>query len=59
MIRCWIALALLAEDPKIVLGVLEEIPGHYVGQPASRGVRVVFQKNGREWEPLRRRMRPQ
>ncbi len=45
-----IAFALLAEEPKIILGVLEEIPGHYVGQPASRGIRVVFQKNGREWQ---------
>lgn len=47
-----IAFALLVEDPKIILGVLEEIPGHYVGQPASRGIRVVFQKNGREWQPF-------
>jgi len=52
MIRWLIAFALLAEDPKIILGVLEEIPGHYVGEPASRGVRVVFQKNGREWQPF-------
>lgn len=47
-----IAFTLLAEDPKIILGVLEETPGHYVGQPASRGVRVVFQKNGPEWQPF-------
>jgi hypothetical protein len=50
---CWLMVfALLAEDPKIVLGVLEEVPGRYVGQQASRGVRVVFQKNGRDWEPF-------
>ncbi len=50
MIKWLIGFALLAQDPQIILGVLEEIPGHYTGQPASRGVRVVFQKNGREWQ---------
>lgn len=50
MTRWLIACALFADDARIVLGVLEEIPGKYVGQAASRGVRVAFQKNGREWE---------
>jgi hypothetical protein len=52
MIRWWVALALLAEEPQIILGVLEETPGHYADQPASRAVRVVFQKNGHEWQPF-------
>ena len=34
------------------LGMLEEIPGHYVGQSASRGVRVLFRKDGSGWRPF-------
>jgi hypothetical protein len=52
MMLWWLAFALLAEEPQIVVGVLEELPGHYADQPSSRGVRVVFQKNGREWHPF-------
>lgn len=48
----WSAIVVGASEPKIILGILEEIPGHYAGQPASRGVRVVFQKNGRDWQPF-------
>jgi hypothetical protein len=50
MIRWWVAFALLADEPQIVLGVLEEIPGHYADQPVSRAVRVVFRKNGHGWQ---------
>jgi penicillin amidase len=34
----------------IVLGVLEDVPGSYAGEPNSRMVRVVFEKNGTEWK---------
>jgi hypothetical protein len=34
---------------KILLGVLEDHPGDYSGQPYYRAVRVVFEKVGTEW----------
>ncbi len=37
----------LAQSP--VVGVLEDVPGDYSGQPNVREVRVVFQKSGHEW----------
>ncbi|HTC95400.1 MAG TPA: hypothetical protein VK699_18280 [Terriglobales bacterium] len=39
-----------AQPPTAVLGVLEEVVGEYADQPNSRGVRVVFHKDGSEWE---------
>lgn len=36
-----------AQSP--VVGVLEDVPGDYVGQPNAREVRVAFQKSGHEW----------
>jgi hypothetical protein len=33
-----------------ILGVLEDVPGVYAGDANSRQVRVVFQKNGTEWQ---------
>jgi hypothetical protein len=47
-----LALILQAADPPIILGVLEDVPSHYVGESPSRAVRVVFQKQGREWHPF-------
>ncbi len=44
------ALSAYAADPTVILGVLEEVPGHYAGEPLSRVVRVAFQKDGREWK---------
>ncbi len=35
---------------KTVLGVLEDVPGVHAGQPNSHGVRVAFQKNGKNWQ---------
>ena len=32
------------------LGVLEDVPGTYYGEPSARRVRVVFQKNGPAWK---------
>ena len=34
----------------IVLGVLEDVPGDYAGASNSHGVRVVFQKQGTNWQ---------
>jgi len=34
----------------LALGVLEDVPGVYAGEPNSRSVRVLFQKNGSDWE---------
>lgn len=34
---------------RILLGVLEDHPGDYYGQPYYRAVRVVFEKVGTEW----------
>ena len=33
----------------LVLGVLEDLPGHYSGEPDFRAVRVLFRKVGGEW----------
>jgi hypothetical protein len=33
-----------------VIGVLEETPGHYAGDPSYRSVRVVFWKGESEWQ---------
>jgi hypothetical protein len=34
----------------VLLGVLEDNPGRYAGEPNFRAVRVVFSKNGSNWE---------
>jgi hypothetical protein len=53
MIRWWIALALLADEPQVILGVLGELRHQDVDhQGPSRGVRVVFEKDGRQWRPF-------
>lgn len=39
-----------ASGQSIVLGVLEDVPGVYVGEPNSPAVRAVFQKNGTDWQ---------
>lgn len=36
----------------VILGVLEESKGHYVGEPNYRDVRVIFRKNGDAWQPF-------
>jgi hypothetical protein len=36
----------------ILLGVLEDVPGKYQGQPNSRHVRVVFNWDGAVWQPF-------
>jgi len=43
---------LSAQAPSSYLGVLEDHPGHFTGDPHYRGVRAVFQKLGFEWEAL-------
>jgi hypothetical protein len=39
-----------AQEQPIILGVLEDTPGHYVGDPHYRSVRVVFRKEGGDWK---------
>ena len=34
----------------VVLGVLEDIPGRYVGRPDFRAVRAIFKKVGGDWK---------
>jgi hypothetical protein len=41
-----------ASEPTIMIGVLEEIPSRYAGEPSFRGVRVAFQRNSSEWRPF-------
>lgn len=53
-----ILLAFVATLPKAapqnpILGVLEDVPGVYVGEPNVRRVRIVFQKSGRDWSAFR------
>jgi hypothetical protein len=38
-----------SEEPPLTLGVLEDIPGHYTGDPNFRAVRVLFRKDGVSW----------
>jgi len=33
----------------LTLGVLEDVPAVYAGEPNSRSVRVLFQRNGSDW----------
>jgi hypothetical protein len=44
------SVAATATGQALVLGVLEDVPGVYAGEPNSRQVRVVFRKVGNEWE---------
>lgn len=46
------SVASVLSDVNPFLGVLEDIPGRYTNQPNFRAVRVLFQKNGNEWQPL-------
>ena len=39
-----------ASAQNTILGILEENPGHYFGDPNYRTVRVVFEKKGNEWQ---------
>ena len=39
-----------AAEQNVILGVLEDIPGVYAGEPNFYRVRVVFQKNGENWQ---------
>ncbi len=39
-----------APKPEAILGVLEDVPAKYVGQPDVRAVRAVFQKRGDDWQ---------
>ena len=38
----------VAENP--ILGILEDLPGNYVGQSDVRAVRIVFRKRGSNWQ---------
>jgi hypothetical protein len=44
---------------QILLGVLEDNPGHYAGEANFRTVRVVFEKKGDDWQPFRSDCRDQ
>jgi hypothetical protein len=38
-----------AQEQPVILGILEDTPGHYSGDPHYRSVRVVFRKESGEW----------
>lgn len=44
---CWPA---LAQVQSLLVGVLEDNPGHFAGEPRSRSVRAVFYKEGEQWK---------
>ena len=50
LILCAVSFNALGQN--VVLGVLEDNPGHYIGEPNFRTVRVVFQKKGADWKPF-------
>jgi hypothetical protein len=35
-----------------ILGVLEDVPGTYAGEPNSRAVRALFHETGGDWQPF-------
>lgn len=41
-----------APNQNAILGILEDVPGHYAGQSDIRAVRLVFQKHGEIWQPF-------
>jgi len=41
-----------AAQSDVVLGVLEDFPGEYAGEPDFRAVRAVFKKIGADWQAL-------
>lgn len=43
-----------APDPTqpVIIGVLEDVPGHSIGQPHVRAVRAVFEEQGDKWLPF-------
>ena len=45
----WLCAISSAQDSAPILGILEDTPGHYAGDPHYRSVRVVFAKHGKEW----------
>jgi hypothetical protein len=51
LLICGAFFANAAQD-SILLGVLEDVPGHYVGESYSRAVRVVFAKRGDVCQPF-------
>jgi hypothetical protein len=42
--------AMKGGDP--LIGVLEELPGAYVGEASRHGVRVLFRRVGSDWQPF-------
>jgi hypothetical protein len=38
-----------AQENKVMIGILEDIPGKHVGGGNTRAIRVVLEKNGSEW----------
>ena len=44
---CWSA---LAQVQPVLIGVLEDNPGHFVGEPHYRAVRAVFHKQADRWK---------
>src|SRR5215471_15781103 len=48
----WLALvpaAVPSPPPRVILGVLEDVPDPNSREPISRGVRVLFEKSGAVW----------
>jgi hypothetical protein len=39
-----------AQEQPVILGVLEDTPGRYYGDPNYRSVRIVFRKEGPDWK---------
>ena len=52
LLLAFTSLVTVANPPsqRIVLGVLEDVPGKYQGESDSRRVRVVFEKTGDSWK---------
>lgn len=47
-----LATVLTSRAQTTFLGILEDVPGVYAGESHVRAVRVVFEKNSRDWKAL-------
>jgi hypothetical protein len=53
------SLLAFSQSQAVTLGVLEDLHGHYYGDPNFRAVRVVFQKEGDDWKSFHHDCRDQ
>src|ERR1700737_929287 len=53
MALTWVPTTAAPPQQSTLLGIFEDVPGKYQGQRNSRHVRIVFKKDGENWQPFR------